>query len=551
MKPVPDKKVLYLLILFFVLPLLWVGLLSVLSTTLLADAPMEEFYIPLDRIPRHLLKSTIGVLVLRVPDIIDSPRKVFQNKSGKRIDSLKMIPTYLKVEEKFIPDKVLSLIKLFPLSGFDWHELKEGLFPIVGKKDSFRQIVIDPVHDLRAWINLDELEQMLSFPVGCESYSAQEFSFESNRSCWIPVDLYILAKQAPRVVYEKAGQEIPNRCISKKIFVKTFEGLPVITRIMGNFAYVQFFPWDTMQDEDIVHKDMGWIKMRDEAGALSIWPSWQFNSLIPVKYSRHWFVSSLAQTIRNRDLFLVRLLLDEGLDANGKIYDDENSLLPLDLAIDTDAVEIARLLLKKGSGIDTPYKDKSTPLMRAVRKGSVQMVKLLIDTGTDVNARDNQYETALNLACKLDEIAGSVVRILIAAGVDVNAVNSYHDTPLADACERSNLEVARLLIEAGASIERKNHNGEVPLLIAIGRGDGEMTAFLIKSGADLEVRNMLEQTPFLVAARKGHLEIARRLATAGADIEARDVNGDTALELARSYGRQEMIQYLTGLMAGK
>ena len=82
-----------------------------------------------------------------------------------------------------------------------------------------------------------------------------------------------------------------------------------------------------------------------------------------------------------------------------------------------------------------------------------EVVKLLIDNGADVNARDGDGDTALMWAVIKDysQEAVEIVEFLITHGVDVNNKNEYGETVLMKALSNEyNSKVVKLLIEAGA-----------------------------------------------------------------------------------------------------
>jgi uncharacterized protein len=77
------------------------------------------------------------------------------------------------------------------------------------------------------------------------------------------------------------------------------------------------------------------------------------------------------------------------------------------------------VLLKAGADIKKAEREGETPLMAAARAGSVPAVKLLIDHGADVNARESlQDETALMWATADGHL--DVVDTLLKAHADPN-----------------------------------------------------------------------------------------------------------------------------------
>ena len=72
----------------------------------------------------------------------------------------------------------------------------------------------------------------------------------------------------------------------------------------------------------------------------------------------------------------------------------------------------------------------NAPLDRAAEeRRTLELARILIDLGVDVNAAGRRGDTALHDAVRKN--FGSVVELLVARGADVNAANQRGQTPLA------------------------------------------------------------------------------------------------------------------------
>jgi len=86
---------------------------------------------------------------------------------------------------------------------------------------------------------------------------------------------------------------------------------------------------------------------------------------------------------------------------------------------------------------------------------------------------------------KMASIAGQldVVKLLIEAGADVNNKDKYGDTPLIYSSILGYLDITKILIEAKADINAKNNYGNTALIWALRNNHKEIVDLLKKYGA--------------------------------------------------------------------
>ncbi|PYI11180.1 GDPD-domain-containing protein [Aspergillus sclerotiicarbonarius CBS 121057] len=104
----------------------------------------------------------------------------------------------------------------------------------------------------------------------------------------------------------------------------------------------------------------------------------------------------------------------------------------------------------------------SAVLALATKANFVDIVRLLVEAGVDINYQDEQGETALHVAARFGH--DQCAKILLDGNDDQKAdtelaENTYSWTPLFIACVDGSLSVAELLIEAGANLERYDSSG--------------------------------------------------------------------------------------------
>lgn len=152
--------------------------------------------------------------------------------------------------------------------------------------------------------------------------------------------------------------------------------------------------------------------------------------------------------------------------------------------------------------------DLNEQLLAAARKSDTEAVKSLLAKGADVNAKTRYGATALSYAC--DRGSLDVVKVLVEHGADVNVKDTFYGaTPLTWAASNNHVEVVKLLLEKGAQSK------EVAMSIGVGRGHLKLVeALLAIGGFKPEVLN----TYLSAATRGGHSEIAELLKKAGATV---------------------------------
>jgi len=89
--------------------------------------------------------------------------------------------------------------------------------------------------------------------------------------------------------------------------------------------------------------------------------------------------------------------------------------------------------------------------------GNVEIVRMLIDAGADVNLKDNNGDTPLHVAAKYGRV--EIVRILINARANLDVQNNHDETPVHYAAMNGNPGIARMLIDAGADETILNDEG--------------------------------------------------------------------------------------------
>lgn len=158
-----------------------------------------------------------------------------------------------------------------------------------------------------------------------------------------------------------------------------------------------------------------------------------------------------------------------------------NNTIALDGAIYQGDTETIVALLDYIPYIPAIDRYGKTALITAAMRGQIEVVRVLLQAGVDVDEGDYHGRTALAYA------AGSeteIVRILLQAGADVNAKPLYGDTALMKAAGYGSLEIVKMLIEAGADVNARDQGGLTALIIAQRAEHTKIVELLIEAGAE-------------------------------------------------------------------
>ena len=133
----------------------------------------------------------------------------------------------------------------------------------------------------------------------------------------------------------------------------------------------------------------------------------------------------------------IEMLLNEGVDVNSE---DDQGWSVLDQALASNNKECIDLIKSKGGKSNA---NKSIFIASGI--GDLEAVKIHLESGVDVNLKDDSGWTALHYASDRKNVAS----LLIQKGAKLNAMNADDDTPLDKAIEWEDSETADLIRKHG------------------------------------------------------------------------------------------------------
>lgn len=254
--------------------------------------------------------------------------------------------------------------------------------------------------------------------------------------------------------------------------------------------------------------------------------------------------SALDYAAGGGHLVRVRELLLAGADPKGKN--------------DCDAAFLREVGGKTRRGINLG----ATALMLAAREGHTEVVRVLIEAGADVNAKNKWNDTALGKAAEgaWTATAGNAgtVKLLLEKGADANTEDANGWTPLMRAAWHGHADVMGLLLAkadpAKVPVAKDGWQGFIDppsktpaldnaLLLAAAQGNTEGVKLLADKGANVNVRQSLYGSSALYwAALSGHAATVRLLLDRGADPKIENFNGIGPADAAKTREIGDMIR---------
>ncbi len=191
---------------------------------------------------------------------------------------------------------------------------------------------------------------------------------------------------------------------------------------------------------------------------------------------------------------LVKVLVEtKGADVNshlnvGELYQMES--FPVEAATSKGHAECLEYLLEKGAGVNPQGGDGPIPLWWGVQHGQFECVRILVKYGADVNCtvtpsfhKDDLAEILLIVAAKRGDTRS--LRLLVESGADVNQADNKGQTPLLVSAKTNDAACMQLLVEAGADVNHADFMSHTALGVAAEYMSPLCVKLLLESGANV------------------------------------------------------------------
>lgn len=178
-----------------------------------------------------------------------------------------------------------------------------------------------------------------------------------------------------------------------------------------------------------------------------------------------------------------------------------------------------------------------SPIWVAAVSGNLDIVKLLIENGANINSLSDTGSTPLRSVCFLcrddeneDQLAHDRV---FDEGFFSHQDNSEKDVYM---------EIVKVLVDNGAEVSKPNFNGGTCLINSI--HNCRLTRYLIEHGASVDASDHQSKTALHYAIQQGRLDVTKLLLRFGADPMLRANFCDDALQLSCLGGHLDIFNYL-------
>jgi ankyrin repeat protein len=250
---------------------------------------------------------------------------------------------------------------------------------------------------------------------------------------------------------------------------------------------------------------------------------------------------------------MVQLLLKAGANPGTKDHYDRTALM---FAASSGNSNVVALLLPFGL-VNARSRGGSTALMAAAATGNPDLVRTLLGAGAHVNDRDARGVTALFAGSTgdLDSFSygewanwprpeipedvvrrDAVVRLLLEAGANLNARDKDGETALFSLED----DAVRELIAHKIDLNVRDKYGQTVLMETVSE---DIAKLLVAAGADVNTRDSKDRTALMEAADNNYYAKIRTLTAAkNLQIDGRDREGRTALMIAAGDASPECVK---------
>ncbi|CAL4104166.1 unnamed protein product [Meganyctiphanes norvegica] len=181
-------------------------------------------------------------------------------------------------------------------------------------------------------------------------------------------------------------------------------------------------------------------------------------------YNARWTAMHISAYYNHSSCLEKLLKMNANIDAQ-----DQFQKTPLMMAAEQNKVECVEILVSTGANVSATDREGWTALHRAARTNSLEALKVLLQACINPEIPDKKgCATPIYIASQNNHL--DILRVLIQAGADVNTARKDGWTPLIIACDRGHTEAVQALLNAGANAEILDNRVGTDIINTLGGG---------------------------------------------------------------------------------
>lgn len=136
----------------------------------------------------------------------------------------------------------------------------------------------------------------------------------------------------------------------------------------------------------------------------------------------------------------------------------------------------------------------------------------------------------------------NVIKLLVKHGADVNHKTDTDSTPLRAACFDGRLDIVQYLVNHKADVNLPNAYNNTCLMISSYKGHMDVVEYLLQNGAQPNDQANCKATALHYASECGHLEICEMLLNFGGDVSKKNEYGMSPVITAAERTKEEVVE---------